>query len=82
MSMSLKQLRPDGPIFFIFIHFSAKLMPNNRLRPPSGVGSPGNPGSATGKEFSTLILTPCFPIVYLHETLGLERFSKVFNLQF
>ena len=32
-----------SPISFIFMQFSAKIVPNNRLETPP----PGNPGSAT-----------------------------------
>ena len=42
-----------GPISFIFMQFSVKILPNNRLVPIFGVGaSPsrlGNPGSTTAK---------------------------------
>ena len=50
--------RPGAPpsfqsiFFFIFMQFSAKIVPNNSLPQPSGVDAPipfpvGNPGSAT-----------------------------------
>ena len=41
---------PLSPIIFpIFMHFSAKIIPNNRLVPPHVVDTPlGNPESATG----------------------------------
>ena len=32
-------------ISLIYVEFSANILPNNRLKPPSG---PGHPGSATG----------------------------------
>ena len=31
---------PFGTIFFAFVQFLAKIMPNNRLTPNSGVGTP------------------------------------------
>ena len=44
-------MAPLSMFFFIFMQFSAKIMPNNRLVPSlPGVGDPlGNPGSATVK---------------------------------
>ena len=33
--------------FFIFMQFSVKIIPNNRLATSSGVPPPGNPGSTT-----------------------------------
>ena len=43
---------PLGPISFIFVQFSAKIVPNNGLPQLSGVDAPipfpvGNPGSGT-----------------------------------
>ena len=49
---------PLSPIIVVFIQFSVKIMPNNRLAPP-GVGV--NPRSATGirqKPVAKLLKTP------------------------
>ena len=43
-----------GLIFFIFMQFSGKLLPDIRLALPLGLGTPlGNPGSAPGKDYLT-----------------------------
>ena len=59
--MSLKQLRPDGPIFFIFMQLSAKNMPNNRLAPLPGLEplplEVGNPGYVTDLIICYVLMT-------------------------
>ena len=46
---------PVNPISFIFMQFSAKCLPNNRLALfPLGLAPSGNPGSATAKVLQLL----------------------------
>ena len=48
---------PLGPISFIFMQFTAKSLPDNRLAPPLGWQPLGNPESAT--ESSGIKKIPC-----------------------
>ena len=52
--LGCKGCAPSPIFFFIFIQFSAKIMSNNSLMPPSKIGAP--PGSATVNVHIKLIL--------------------------